>query len=96
MAPAVPSGDVGTLLRVKVVPGASRSAVAGIHGDDLRVRIAAPAERGKANAALVALLAERLGVRRAQIEVVRGASQPRKTLRIDGLRPDEVLERLVP
>ncbi len=86
----------GTLLRVKVVPGASRSAVAGAYGDALRVQVAAPPEKGRANRALVAFLAERLGVRPAELEIVKGTSNPRKTVRVAGMVPADVLARLLP
>ncbi|HSD71700.1 MAG TPA: DUF167 domain-containing protein, partial [Thermoanaerobaculia bacterium] len=53
----------GLELRIKVVPGTSRSEIVGALGDRLKVRVAAPPERGKANDALVALLREWLGAR---------------------------------
>jgi uncharacterized protein (TIGR00251 family) len=84
----------GTLLRVKVVPGASRSGLAGEHGDCWKVRVAAPPEKGRANAELVAVVAASLGLRRADVTVVRGATQPRKTLHVAGLSPAEVAARL--
>lgn len=79
---------------MKVVPGASRSGLAGRHGDALKVRIAAPPEKGRANGELVALVAASLGLRRGDVTVVRGATQPRKTLHIVGLTPNDVAERL--
>jgi hypothetical protein len=72
-------------LNVKVVPGASRSCIAGRLGDALKVRVAAAPEKGKANAAVIELLAEALGVKEAQIELVGGHTQPRKTFRISGM-----------
>ncbi len=88
-----PSGD-GTLIHLKVVPGASRSEVAGVTGNRLRVRVSAPPERGKANDALLKLLARRLGVRRADLALARGASNPAKTVHVRGLRPRDVTLRL--
>jgi uncharacterized protein len=74
----------GTIeLAIKVVPGASRSAIAGVLGDRLKVRVAAPAEGGKANRALVRLLAEWLGVR--EVEIIAGGSSAEKTVRVTGL-----------
>jgi uncharacterized protein (TIGR00251 family) len=52
----------GWTLAIHVQPGAKRSAIAGLHGDRLKIRVAAPAVEGKANAALVAFLAAALGV----------------------------------
>lgn len=67
---------------VKVVAGASRSEIVGLLGNRLKVRIAAPAEEGKANRALVKLLRERLSAR--EVEIVAGHSRAEKTVRILG------------
>lgn len=72
-------------LRIKAVPGASRDAVAGMLGDRLKVRVSAPPEGGKANKAIVALLAGEIGVRKTDIELVSGHTNPEKTLRIRGV-----------
>ena len=86
----------GTLIEVKVVPGASRSRIVGLHGGAIKAQVAAPPERGRANDALCALFAEALRVPRRAVAVVRGETSPKKTLRVDGLAPDEVFRRLVP
>jgi len=65
------------------VPGASRSEIAGILGDRLKVRVAAPPEAGKANRALLDLLRTWLGVR--EVEIVAGRSVAEKTVRVRGL-----------
>lgn len=88
-------GGVGTLVEVKVVPGASRSRIVGAHGDALRVQVAAPPERGRANAALCELIAEAAGLRRQDVSVVRGAASSRKTLLLRGLAPDAAGRLLV-
>ena len=69
---------------VAVVPRASRSRVVGIHGDRVKVQLAAPPVDGAANEELVALLADVLGVPRRTIAIVRGDTSKRKTVRIDG------------
>jgi uncharacterized protein (TIGR00251 family) len=66
-----------------VVPGASRSGIAGVLGDRLKIRVAAPPEGGRANRELVRLLGEWLGVR--DVEIVAGLSSAEKTVRISGL-----------
>jgi uncharacterized protein (TIGR00251 family) len=81
-------------VQVKVVPRASRSELAGWQDGVLRVRVAAPPEHGKANAALEALLAERLGVRKSAVRVVAGHAATRKRVEIDGLDRVEVERRL--
>ena len=66
-----------------MVPGASRSGIAGVLGDRLKVRVAAPPEGGKANRALVELLSRWLGVR--DVEIVAGHSTAEKTVRVSGV-----------
>lgn len=72
----------GLALRLKVVPGASRDALAGVLGDRLKVRVAAPPEAGKANAAVLALLAAILG--RKDLRLVAGAASAEKTVLVPG------------
>lgn len=76
------------------MPGASRNGIAGWLGDTLRVRVAAPAERGKANAAVESLLSEALGLPGGGVRIVSGGSSPRKTVEIIGLSELEVRRRL--
>jgi uncharacterized protein (TIGR00251 family) len=82
----------GIELRIKVVPGASRSEIAGVLGDRLKVRVAAPAESGKANRAAIELLQKWLGVRK--VEIVGGLSSPEKTVRVEVSEPGPLLLRL--
>ena len=72
-------------IHLKVVPGASRAGLAGRYGDRLKVRVTAAAESGKANKAVLKLLAEALGVAPATLSLVRGASTPLKTVQVWGL-----------
>jgi uncharacterized protein (TIGR00251 family) len=81
-------------LTVKVVPGASRDGVAGWLGDDLKVRVAAPAERGKANAAVLALLCAALELPKGSVRIVAGTTTSRKVLEIAGLSDAEIRARL--
>lgn len=74
-------GDACELL-VQVVPNASRTAVAGLHGDALRVRLMAPPIDGRANAALVAWLAEQLSLPRRDVMLLAGETQRRKRIGI--------------
>lgn len=73
----------GIELSIKVVPGASRSEVAGVLGARLKVRVAAPAEGGKANRALVGLLKKWLAAK--DVQIVSGLSSAEKTVRVAGL-----------
>ena len=82
----------GTLsLTVHVQPGAKRSAVVGEHGDALKVRLAAAAIDGRANAALVDLIAQRLDVPRAAVAIRSGEKARRKLLLVSGAPADAVL-----
>ena len=72
-------------LTVKVVPGSSRDRIAGRYGDGIKVQVSAAPERGKANEAVIKLLAVALGVGVRDIEVISGHTRPRKLLRIDCL-----------
>lgn len=86
--------DAKTMLALKVVPGSSRSGIAGWLGDALRVKVTAVAERGKANAAVEKLLSEALGLPRGAVKIVAGTSSPRKIAEIAGLSETEVRRRL--
>jgi len=84
----------GTVLPVKVVPGASRNTVAGVLGDCLKVATSAPAEKGKANAAVTKILADALGVDDPAVHLHSGHGRPRKEFLIAGLTPDQLRGRL--
>jgi uncharacterized protein len=70
---------------LKVVPGSTREGIAGWLGDALKVRVRAPAEAGRANAAVVRVVAEALGLPSEAVRIASGTSSPRKTLELDGL-----------
>jgi uncharacterized protein YggU (UPF0235/DUF167 family) len=68
--------------------------VAGALGDALKVATSAPPEKGKANAAVAAILAEALGLPRRAVELAAGAASPRKEFLARGLCADEARRRL--
>lgn len=70
------------MLRVHVQPGATRTEVAGPHGDCLKIRLAARAIEGEANACLIAFLADSLGVAKRAVSIEAGASSRRKRVAI--------------
>lgn len=76
------------------MPGAARAGVVGRHGDAWKVRVAAPAERGRANDAVVALLAESLGVRAPDVRVVAGLTARDKVVELSGVTLEEAERRL--
>ena len=81
-------------LSIKVVPGASRDRVVGRYGDAIKVQVSAPPEGGKANKAVVGLLAGVLGVRPNQVLVVKGHTQSRKVVQVEGLAQPDVDAKL--
>ncbi len=83
-----------TGIQVRAQPRASRSEIVGLHGDALKVRLAAPPVEGAANLELEKVLAKALGVPRSAVQVVRGASGRNKLVRVTGLGPDEVRRRM--
>ena len=80
----------GSLLAVRAQPGARRNAVLGEQAGALKVAVTAPPEDGRANAALVEVLREWLGLKRSQVELATGPTSRRKTFLVRGLTPDEL------
>ncbi|HEX9380668.1 MAG TPA: DUF167 domain-containing protein [Gaiellaceae bacterium] len=85
---------VSTRLRLRVAPGAARAGVVGRHGDAWKVRVAAPPERGRANEAVVRLLAETLSVPREAVTLVSGHGGRDKIVELTGLGPSQIERRL--
>jgi uncharacterized protein (TIGR00251 family) len=90
------SGDAppDLILRLHVHPGAGRTAVVGRHGDALKVKVGAPPADGRANAAVLALVAETLGINETQVELSSGASSRSKRVRIRGVEADDLRRAL--
>lgn len=82
-------------LKIKVAPKSARSGVNGWMSDTLKLRVTAAPERGKANQAVCALLAEELEIAKEKIRIVRGAGSTRKLIKIDGLNMAEIRRRLI-
>ncbi len=85
----------GSAFTVHVVPRARKNEIAGRMGDAIKVRLTAPPVEGKANEALIAFLAEQLGVQKSQVEIVAGKTSRNKMVSVVGLSPVEVEERLL-
>lgn len=81
-------------ITVTVSPGSARTELVGRHGEGWKARIAAPPERGRANAALVELLANALAVPRSSVRVVAGLAAKTKVVEVDGLAAAEAERRL--
>jgi uncharacterized protein (TIGR00251 family) len=74
-----------TVIKVKVLPRSSRTEIAGRENDVYRVKLTDPPVEGRANKALIAFLAEKLGVPKWDIEIVSGKTGRLKTVRINGM-----------
>ncbi len=83
--------DGGVCFCVKIVPGSSRTSIEGLLGGMLKIKVAAPPEKGKANKELTAFLARRLNVRKNDVEITAGHTNPVKTLHIKGVGIADVM-----
>jgi uncharacterized protein len=83
-----------TRLRIRVSPGARRTELVGRQGEAWKVRVAAAPERGRANDAVLKLLAERLRIPLAELTLVGGRSGRDKVVELRGLDPEEADRRL--
>jgi uncharacterized protein (TIGR00251 family) len=81
-------------LRLRVVPGSKSPGVVGRHGDAWKLRVAAPPERGRANDAAVALLAETLRIPPDDVRLVAGHGSRDKVVEVSGIAPSEAARRL--
>lgn len=81
-------------LIIKVVPGASKTEIVGWMGERLKIRVAAPPEKGKANRAVERLLSESLGISAHGVRLEAGATSQWKVVEIEGLSREQVIGRL--
>jgi uncharacterized protein (TIGR00251 family) len=84
----------GVLLSVKLQPRASANEIGDALGSELRIKVTAPPVDAAANEALVKLLAKQLDCPRNRVELVRGHTSRHKTLKLYGLAPEEVVQKL--
>ena len=84
--------EVQTEIKVRVLPKSSRTQIIGIEGDMYKVKLTAPPVEGKANKALIELLARRLRIGKGRVDIVSGSRSRLKTVRIYGLSSEEVTQ----
>ncbi len=84
----------GTRLRLRVAPGARRPGIAGRHGDGWKVRVGEPPEGGRANEAVLTLLARTLELPRSAVTLVSGHAARDKIVALDGIGAAEADRRL--
>ena len=82
------------LLKVKVVPGSSRTRIDGWLGDSLKIRVTAQPEKGRANEAVGAVLAEALEIPKSEVSLFSGSKSARKIFKINELSDEEINARL--
>lgn len=87
--------DGGCILFVRVHPGARRNAISGTHDGALKISLTTPPADGRANQALIAFLAKRLNIPRLSIDLISGATNRSKTLRLTGITAAEAEARLL-
>ena len=80
----------GATIAVRAQPGAKRNAILGEQAGSLKVAVTAPPQDGRANAALVEVLREWLGVRRSQVELVGGETSRNKTFLVRGVTAEQL------
>lgn len=80
--------------RLKVVPSSRRDEIVGPHADRLKIKVSAPPEDGRANRAVCDLLAHALAIPPRDVTIIAGATNPEKTVRIEGLSAAEAAARL--
>ena len=86
----------GLIIAAKVVPNSRRAALVGLLGDALKIKVVQPPEQGKANEAVIALLAQALHIAPQRISVIAGQSQPHKKILIRGLDAPTINAVLLP
>lgn len=86
----ITTGEEGVYIDIHVQPKARRPGVRGVHGDRLKLAVAEPANDGRANRAVVAVVADLLKVRRSAITLVAGMTSRRKRVFVEGMGTEDV------
>lgn len=84
----------GVMIDVIVQPKSSRDEIAGMHGTRLKIKLTAPPVDGKANAALIAFLAKKLGIAKSRIAITRGETGRKKTLLVHAATEEDIRSAL--
>lgn len=85
-----PDTEKGIHLTVKIVPGSSRTEIVGLYDDMLKIKVAAPPEKGKANKMLLDFLAKQIGIRKNAIQITSGQTSAVKQLFFEGVTKQDV------
>ena len=95
MSVKIKQGKGGAAIAVHLIPRASKNEIAGIEGEQIKIRLTAPPVEGEANEALIAFLAETLGVPKKRIEIVAGETSRHKLVAVLGMLPEELERKLL-
>jgi uncharacterized protein len=79
-----------SLIDIHVQPGARKTEVVGLYGEAIKIKVAATPERGIANDALVDFIAEKLGMAKHAVKLVRGRTGRNKTIAVEGMTVEEI------
>lgn len=82
-------------IAVLIYPGAAKNEITGVQNDVLRIKIAAPPVKGKANKELIEYLSHLLGITKGRLEIIKGTTSKNKLISIEGLSKVSVLEKLL-
>ena len=88
--------ETGLIIEIRVLPRSSRSEVVGIQDGALKIKLTSPPLEGKANDECVRILADQLGIRKSQIEIISGHRARKKTVALAGLKKADLEEILSP
>jgi len=86
--------DGGVVLTVKVIAGASATSLCGVLNGMLKVKVSSAPEKGKANKCLIEFLAKSFGVRKKDVTIVSGQTNPVKKVFVSGLASEQLFEKL--
>jgi len=86
----------GAEISLRVYPNAARNEISGLAEGVLRVRVAAPPFKGRANRELIAFLGQKLGVGKGRLTIIRGQTSRNKVITVEGLSQEEIMRRLLP
>jgi uncharacterized protein (TIGR00251 family) len=91
----IQEGDEGVVLVAKIVPGSSGpTRICGLLDGMLKVKVAAPPEKGKANRCLITFLSKELGVRKNAVSIISGKTNPVKQVQVSGVSAERLLKKL--
>lgn len=86
--------DGGVVFSAKIVPGSSKTAVCGLLDGMVKIKISAAPEKGKANQCLVEFLAKQLGVKKKDVHIISGETNPVKSVQVFGVSAELLATRL--